>query len=290
MRIRKPALIDRPLENLRTYWITTVMTFRGARIAQLYRMVELMYPGRIPKIMILIGKNNVSRGSDEEEAQWELMMVCLYTTLWQKFKCAVLTVCTVPMTTRTLESAGRRQNEGVIGWNNIVRNLTSRIVGWMILIDIEHNFRAMDQASITTDGNYFDSLEGQAWMNRVFQERLDKLEVDFFHTRVLKKEETTNEPALSTFVPPKPRNTSGSGPSRELQAAELQRARAKNGRTGPIGRRASKKNYSSTAKIRTCQPDYRDNRYIEIEIEIGKEIKNQIGDYEYQPRRTTTRK
>ena len=104
----------RVLENLRTSWITTVMAFGGVTIAQLFRMVELMNPGRIPKIMILIGTNTMSRGSDEEEAQWESMIVCLFTTLWQKFKCAALTVCTVPMSTRTLTSIGRRHNEGVI--------------------------------------------------------------------------------------------------------------------------------------------------------------------------------
>ena len=53
------------------------MVFGGAKIAQLYRMVELMNQGRIPNIMILIGTNNVSRGSDEEGAQWKSMMVCL---------------------------------------------------------------------------------------------------------------------------------------------------------------------------------------------------------------------
>ena len=57
------------------------MAFGGAEIAQLFWMVELMNPGRIPKTMILIGTNNVSRGSDEEEAQWESMMVCIFTTL-----------------------------------------------------------------------------------------------------------------------------------------------------------------------------------------------------------------
>ena len=39
-------------QNLRTSWITTVMAFGGATIAQPYRMVELMNPGRIPKIII----------------------------------------------------------------------------------------------------------------------------------------------------------------------------------------------------------------------------------------------
>ena len=70
------------------------MAFGGATIAQLFQMVELMKPGRIPNIIILMGTNNVSRGSDEKEALWESMMVCLFTTLWDKFKCAVLIVCT----------------------------------------------------------------------------------------------------------------------------------------------------------------------------------------------------
>ena len=57
----------RVLQKLRTSWITTVITFGGATIAQLFRMVERMNPEKIPNIMILIGTNNVSRGSDEEE-------------------------------------------------------------------------------------------------------------------------------------------------------------------------------------------------------------------------------
>ena len=52
----------RVLQNLRNSWITTVMAFGGATTTQLFRMVELMNPGRIPYIMILIGTNNVPRG------------------------------------------------------------------------------------------------------------------------------------------------------------------------------------------------------------------------------------
>ena len=192
----------RVLSNLRTSWFTTVMAFGGATIAQLYRMVELMNPGRIPNVMILVGTNDISRGSDEQEALWESMMVCLFTTLWQKFNCAVLTVCTVPMNTRSLTAAGRRHNEGVVRWNNILRNLASRNAGRMILMDIEHELRAMDQARLTTDGIHFDSIEGQAWLNRVFQERLDELEAELFDTGVLKEEGASNVTVITTFVPP----------------------------------------------------------------------------------------
>ena len=131
---------------LRSPWVTTVMAVGGATIAQLYRMVELTNPGRIPNVMILVGTNDISRGSVEQEALWESMMVCLFTTLWQKFNCAVLTVCTVAMNTRSLTASGRRHNEGVVRWNNILRNLASRNAGRMTLMDIEHELRAMDQA------------------------------------------------------------------------------------------------------------------------------------------------
>ena len=121
--------------------------------------------------------------------------------IWQKFKCAVLTVCTVPMSTKTLTSTGRRHNEGVIRSNNILRNLASRNAERMILMDIEREMRAMDQARLTTDGINFDSIEGQAWLNRVFQEPLDEKKVELFDTGALKKEETTNELAISFLVP-----------------------------------------------------------------------------------------
>ena len=54
----------------------------------------------------------------------------------------------------------------------------------------------MDEARLTTDGIHFDSIEGQVKMNRVFQERLDEMEVELFDKGVSKKEETTNEPAI----------------------------------------------------------------------------------------------
>ena len=189
------------------------MAFGGATIAQLFRMVELMNSGRISHVMILVGANNISGSSDEEEALWESNTVCLFTTLWQKFNCAVLTVCTAPKSTKMLTAAGRRHNEGVIRWNKILRDLASRNAGRMILMDFEHELRAMDQARLTTDGIQFDTIEGQAWLNRVFQERLDEMEVKIFDTGVLKKEETPNKPAISTFVPPNLETSLGAVPA-----------------------------------------------------------------------------
>ena len=56
-----------------------------------------------------------------------------------------------------------------------MRNLASRNAGRMIFMVIDHELRAMDQARLTTNGIHFDSTEGQAWLNRVFKERLDEM-------------------------------------------------------------------------------------------------------------------
>ena len=57
----------------------------------------------------------------------------------------------------------------------------------MILQDIELELRAMDQARLNTDRIHFDSTEGQAWMNRVFQERPDEMKAELFDTGVLRR-------------------------------------------------------------------------------------------------------
>ena len=71
MNLQQPSLgtshlilggsLMRVLQNLRNLWITRMMSFGIATVAQLYRMVELIKPGRNVDVMILIGTNNVSR-------------------------------------------------------------------------------------------------------------------------------------------------------------------------------------------------------------------------------------
>ena len=68
-------------------------------------------------------------------------------------------------------------------------------------MDTEHDLRAMDQARLSTDVIHFDSIEGQAWMNRVFQERLDEMEVELFDTGVVKKEVPPNVETRLAMVP-----------------------------------------------------------------------------------------
>ena len=157
-----------------------------------------MNPGRIPNVTILDGTNNISRGSDEEEALWESMIYYPLAKVQLRGSDRLHCANEHEDIDCSREKAQRRNNQV----EHILRNLGSQNAGRMILMDIEHELRVMDQARLTTDGIHFDSIEGQAWLNRAYQERLDKLEVELFDTGVLKEEEASKEPTITTFVPP----------------------------------------------------------------------------------------
>ena len=113
-------------------------------------------------------------------------------------------------------------------------------------MDIEHELRAMDQARLTTDGIHFDSIEGQAWLNRVFQERLEELEAELFDTGVLKEGGTVSDAVITTFVPPSLETRLGTVPAvTNYRQHRLQRTRSKNRRAASVGRSTDEDNNSS---------------------------------------------
>ena len=74
-------ILVRVLQNLRTSWI---VDHHSNGLWRRHDSPALSNGGadelrKIPSKRILIGTNNVSRSSDEEEAQSESMMVCLFT-------------------------------------------------------------------------------------------------------------------------------------------------------------------------------------------------------------------
>ena len=58
-----------------------------------------------------------------------------------------------------------------------MQNLASGNAGRMISMNLEHELRPLDLARFTIDGIHFDSVEGNGWMNRAFQEQIDELEI-----------------------------------------------------------------------------------------------------------------
>ena len=126
-------------------------------------------------------------------------------------------------------------------------------------MDIEHELRAMDQATLTTDVIHFDSIEGQAWLNRVFQERLDELEVELFDTGVLKEEGASNETVITTFVPPNLETHLGTVPA--VTNYRQQSTSAPGQRTDVqdrLGDAPVRRTIHPSEKTKACQPDGRD--------------------------------
>ena len=54
----------------------------------------------------------------------------------------------------------------------------------MIKMDLKHELRPVCQARFTTDGTHFDNIEGQARLDRAFQERVDELEDEQIDTGI----------------------------------------------------------------------------------------------------------
>ena len=100
---------------------------------------------------------------------------------------------------------------------------------------------------LTTDGIHFDIIKGQAWLNRVFQERLDELEVQLFDTGVRKEEGASNETVITTFVPPSLETHLGTVPAvtNYRQQSSSERTGSKNRRSRSIGRSAGEEDHSS---------------------------------------------
>ena len=95
-------------------------------------------------------------------------------------------------------------------------NLASRNAGRNILMDLEHGLRALIQARFINDGIHYDSIEGQGWMNRVFQKRLEDFAFfvlfALFDTGVFRTEEATSVPAILADAPPNLETRLGSVP------------------------------------------------------------------------------
>ena len=119
------------------------------------------------------------------------MLHRLFTAVCQKHQRSLVVICAVPTITRIQQAPARRKNERCVRQHIIVQKLASRNTERLVLRDLEHELRALDQSRFTTDG-----------MNHVFQERVSEPEIVLFETRVLNAEEATKARAIFTFEPP----------------------------------------------------------------------------------------
>ena len=110
-------------------------------------------------------------------------------------------------------------------------------------------------------------------MNRVFQERLDELEIEFLDTGMLRVEEATNKPTILTVVPPNLETRLGSVPA----VPQVPQSSSEQGQSSDILDRLGKAPVRRTIEIRQSDSG-RDLRPLEI------------GNDEYEQGGTTSRK
>ena len=89
-------------------------------------MVDVMNPGRIVDLTIMIDTNILSRSSESEEGRWEQILVCIFTAVWQKIQCSDRLHNTHECKDHAPE---RKHNDRLFRWNNIVSNLGSSNAG-----------------------------------------------------------------------------------------------------------------------------------------------------------------
>ena len=63
---------------------TTVLSFGGASVVQVIKMMEFLGPDYLDTLMIMLGTNDVSRAPVTPEGKWEPLLVCLLNELKEK--------------------------------------------------------------------------------------------------------------------------------------------------------------------------------------------------------------
>ena len=116
-------------------------------------------------------------------------------------------------------------------------------------------------------------------MNRVFYERLEEMEVELFDTGVLKKEETTNEPATSTFVPNNLETRLGTVPAVTYRPQSSSEPRQSTDKQDRLGEAPIRRTIHPRRRLGPVHPT----------AETTSTSRSETRDSEYQPRGATTR-
>ena len=76
---------------------TTVISFGGASVAQVIKMMELQNNDRVDTLIVMIRTNDVSRNPVTPEANWESLMICLLNELKEKYRSRIVVLCIIPL-------------------------------------------------------------------------------------------------------------------------------------------------------------------------------------------------
>ena len=86
----------RDLKDILVVGHTTVVSFGGASVSQVIKMMELQNDDRVDTLTLMIGTNDVSRNPITPEAKWESLLICLLIEMNEKYRPRIVVLCTIP--------------------------------------------------------------------------------------------------------------------------------------------------------------------------------------------------
>ena len=144
---------------------TTVISFRGASVAQVIKMMELQNEDRVDTLTVMIGTNEVPRNPVTPEAKWESLLICLLNKLKEKYRPRIVVLCTIPHNPEAGSPVADFMNGNITQWNVMIRNLTTGNPNELRLMDVEKTLRMVDHGALTEDGIHFNTQPGKQWIN-----------------------------------------------------------------------------------------------------------------------------
>ena len=166
----------RDLNEIFVYGQTTTLSFGGASVAQVIKMMEFQSDDHLDTLVIMLGTNDVSRAPVTPECKWEPLLVCLLNELKEKYRPRFVVLCTIPQNPLMGTTVTDFMNGNVTRWNEMICNLVRSNPGELRLLDLENTLRMIDHIALTRDGIHFNTQRGRYWMNDVFQTQLREME------------------------------------------------------------------------------------------------------------------
>ena len=164
---------------------TTALSFGGASVAQVIKMMEFQGEDYLDSLVIMLGTNDVSRAPVTPEGKWEPLLVCLLKELKEKYRPRLVVLCTIPQNPMVGTLVADFMNGNVTRWNEMTRGLVRSNPGELRHMDLENMLRMIDHLALTRDGIHFNIQRGRRWINDVFQTQLREVEQELRTTNSL---------------------------------------------------------------------------------------------------------
>ena len=191
----------RDLNEIFVYGQTTILSFGGASVAQVIKMMEFQSEDHLATLIIMLGTNDVSRAPVTPENKWEPLLACLLNELKEKYRPKLVILCTIPPNPLVGTIAADFMDGNVTRWNEMIRSLVRNNPGELRLLDLENMLRMTDHIALTKDGVHFNTQRGRHWINDVFQTQLREAEQESRATGSLARTNSTGGSRIRATVP-----------------------------------------------------------------------------------------